>query len=96
MFPKVFRNEILKQLHRSYVYWPSIDIHIEELVKNCDSRALTSKSPIKFWPTPDGPWERVHIDYAGPFMGKYFLVMVDAYSKLSEIFESCSTQVQKL
>ena len=32
------------------------------------------------------PWERVHIEYAGPFMGSMFLVVVDACSKWPEIF----------
>ena len=26
-------------------------------------------------------WERVHIDFAGPFMNDMFLIVVDAYSK---------------
>ncbi|KAL3117759.1 hypothetical protein niasHT_004888 [Heterodera trifolii] len=31
------------------------------------------------------------MDYAGPFFGKMFLVIVDAYSKWPEIFEMNST-----
>ena len=31
------------------------------------------------------PWTRLHIDYAGPFMGKMFLVLVDAISKWLEV-----------
>ena len=27
------------------------------------------------------PWARLHVDYAGPFEGKMFFVMIDAYSK---------------
>ena len=27
------------------------------------------------------PWSRVHVDYAGPFLGSMFLVIVDAHSK---------------
>ena len=26
-------------------------------------------------------WSRIHVDYAGPFEGKYWLVVIDAYSK---------------
>ena len=31
------------------------------------------------------PWLRVHIDYAGPFMNKMFLVLVDTSSKWLEV-----------
>ena len=29
---------------------------------------------------PGRPWSRVHVDYAGPFMGKMFLLISDAHS----------------
>ncbi|XP_052901553.1 uncharacterized protein K02A2.6-like [Anopheles moucheti] len=36
-------------------------------------------------------WRRVHIDYAGPFEGFYFLVVVDAFSKWSVVYKSPGT-----
>ena len=36
---------------------------------------------MKAWEWPTQPWSRIHIDYAGPFQGKIFLVAVDADSK---------------
>src|SRR5436190_14574218 len=33
----------------------------------------------------ENPMERVHIDFAGPFMKSYFLIIVDAYSKWPEV-----------
>ncbi|CAH8598040.1 unnamed protein product [Schistosoma haematobium] len=36
--------------------------------------------------SPEEPWSRIHVDFAGPFQGTYFLVCVDAYSKWPEIF----------
>ncbi|UYV84854.1 K02A2.6-like [Cordylochernes scorpioides] len=41
---------------------------------------------ISEWTWPEKPWHRLHLDLAGPFMGRMFLVLVDAYSKLIEIF----------
>ena len=31
------------------------------------------------------PWQRIHIDYAGPFLGQMFLIVVDAHSKWPEV-----------
>ncbi|UYV65924.1 K02A2.6-like [Cordylochernes scorpioides] len=31
------------------------------------------------------PWHRLHLDLAGPFMGRMFMVLVDAYTKWLEI-----------
>ena len=39
---------------------------------------LTSLDP---WEFPDGLWRRIHVDFGGPFQGKSFLVIVNAYSK---------------
>lgn len=80
----------MKALARSYVYWPFIDSQIEELVRRCDRCASVAKAPTKTtlasWPIATKPWSRVHIDYAGPFEGLQFLVVVDSFSKWPEIF----------
>lgn len=85
----------MKALARSHVYWPNIDKQIEELVRNCSRCASAAKMPTKTnlasWPIPKKPWERVHIDYAGPFQGHNFLLIVDAYSKWPEIFIMAQT-----
>lgn len=79
----------MKAIARSYAYWPNIDSEIEQLVKKCESCALAAKAPMKAeickWPTPSGPWQRIHIDFAGPSNNLYFLVIVDAFSKWPEI-----------
>lgn len=31
-------------------------------------------------------WQRIHSDYAGPFLNGLFLVVVDAYSQWLEVF----------
>uniref|UniRef100_A0A146LZ17 RNA-directed DNA polymerase n=1 Tax=Lygus hesperus TaxID=30085 RepID=A0A146LZ17_LYGHE len=79
----------MKQLARRYVYWPGIDSQIERLVKGCEQCALTRADPPKLpvhpWDQPSENWERLHIDYAGPFQGYHFLVCVDAKSKWAEV-----------
>lgn len=89
----------MKLLARSKVYWPQIDKDIERTVKTCVSCARAGNSPIKCtlqqWPSPKGPWSRIHIDYAGPIDGFWYLVIVDAYSKWPEIFKTPSTTTSK-
>ncbi|XP_008484885.1 uncharacterized protein K02A2.6-like, partial [Diaphorina citri] len=79
----------MKQLARRYVYWFHIDKDIERLVRSCQNCALTRsnppKAPVHPWDPPQGNWERIHIDYAGPFERHYFLVCVDAKSKWAEV-----------
>ena len=85
----------MKSLARSFVYWPNIDDDVEDCVRHCSSCAEAAKAPrktlLESWPLPTKPWERVHIDYAGPIDGYYYLVIVDAYSKWPEIFRTRST-----
>lgn len=82
----------MKALSRSYVYWPSLDSEVADYVKACSPCALTAKSPAAAppvpWPKPVRPWQRVHIDYAGPVDGDYFLLAVDSHSKWPEIIRT--------
>lgn len=84
-----FGSTRLKSLARGYVWWERIDKDIEELVKNCASCQVTRPNPVKAplhcWEPATHPFERVHVDFAGPFMGKYFIVFVDAYTKWPEV-----------
>ncbi|XP_058814254.1 uncharacterized protein K02A2.6-like [Topomyia yanbarensis] len=85
----------MKAIARSYVYWPSLDVDIVAHVSSCHHCAAVAKSPPRSaplsWPKPTYPWQRVHIDYAGPIEGEYFLLSVDAYSKWVEIVKTKST-----
>jgi hypothetical protein len=78
----------MKAVARSYVWWPGIDSQIEQTVKCCDGCQLTQKmpqvAPLHPWEWPSAPWERVHVDFAGPFMDSMFLVLVCAHSKWPE------------
>lgn len=78
----------MKALARSYVWWPGIDSDIEGLAKGCSGCQQTQHapkcSPLHPWEWPSTPWQRIHIDFAGPFLGLMFLVVVDAHSKWPE------------
>ncbi|XGW15782.1 hypothetical protein V3C99_001323, partial [Haemonchus contortus] len=48
------------------------------------------KAPLEAWSTPAYVWQRIHIDFAGPVFGLFYLVVVDSYSKWPEIIEMTS------
>ena len=79
----------MKMLARSYVWWPGIDDDIKNLVSSCPGcQAGQNEKPAVFlhpWEHTRNPWERLHLDFAGPFRGCYFLVVVDSHSKWPEI-----------
>jgi hypothetical protein len=54
-------------------------------VKSCTGCQTTQHAPtlepLHPWEWPETPWQRVHIDFAGPFINRMFFVMMDAHSK---------------
>ena len=75
----------MKALARSYIWWPKMDQEIEDLVKRCsicqETRSSPPSAPLHPWQWPNQPWSRLHIDFAGPYMGHMYMVIVDAHSK---------------
>ena len=60
------------------------------MIRSCTGCALAAKSPpIKFspWPKMDLPWTHIHVNFAGPLDGCYYLIIVDSYSKWPEVFK---------
>ena len=62
-----------------------MDKDIEDLVKKCrvcqESRASHPSAPLHPCQWPAKPWARIHLDFAGQFLGHTYLVIVDASSK---------------
>ena len=58
-------------------------------------KSAPAPAPLHPWVWPDKPWKRVHLDFAGPFMGRMYLIAVDAHSKWPEVIEMTSTTAQK-
>ncbi|XP_062699472.1 uncharacterized protein K02A2.6-like [Aedes albopictus] len=70
----------MEALARSYAYCPSMDTDIIDFVRACQQCASAARSPPHSlpvpWPKPTAPWQRFHVDYAGPVEGKYYLLAV--------------------
>ena len=52
-------------------------------------------APLHPWAWPEKTWQRVHLDFAGPFQGSMFLIAVDAHSKWPEVYSMSSTSALK-
>ncbi|XP_061745073.1 uncharacterized protein K02A2.6-like [Nerophis ophidion] len=102
VIPPSLRKSVLQQLHaghsgivrmkeiaRSYFWWPGVDREIETTAKTCSScqevRKAPQLAPLHPWEFPEEPWQRVHINFAGPVEGCMLLVCVDAHSKWPEV-----------
>ena len=68
----------MKALARSYIWWPGIDKEIEETAKTCSGcqpmQAEPITAPVNPWKWSSPPWQRIHTDFAGPFLGCMFSV----------------------
>ncbi|GBM35269.1 Uncharacterized protein K02A2.6 [Araneus ventricosus] len=56
------------------------------LCKPCQqTRYAPPRAPVHPWEVTTKPWSRVHIDFAGPFQGQMFFLLVDSFSKWLEV-----------
>ena len=105
--PPVLRKSVLDDLHsghlgvdkmkslaRNSCWWPELEADIRRTAARCDGclHKLPSR-PSKWspWPGSCEPWQRIHADYCGPFLGKYYaLVVIDSFSRWPEVFLTTS------
>ena len=75
----------MKALARMYVWWLGINVDIEELVGGCykcqQNQSTPPAAPLNAWSWPTCPCAWLHLDFAGPFLGWMFLILIDAHSK---------------
>lgn len=81
----------MKSFARSYCWWENIDKDIERIAKQCVSCELQQNNPVKVplhcWEQPTEPFQRIHIDFAGPLLNDvYLFLIVDAYSKWFNVY----------
>jgi len=85
----------MKELAKFYAWWPGINKQIEQQVSQCSAcqsgRAREPEVPLFSWAVTSEPWSRVHIDFAGPFEGSMWLIVIDSYTKWLEVKKMKST-----
>uniref|UniRef100_A0A182YRA1 RNA-directed DNA polymerase n=1 Tax=Anopheles stephensi TaxID=30069 RepID=A0A182YRA1_ANOST len=94
-----FGTSRMKFLARSYCWWEGIDRDIENLMNDCISFQSAKANPPKIsfhcWEQPTEPFQRIHVHYSGPFMGFYYLILANAYSKWPSeyVVKSMTTEI---
>ena len=90
----------MESIARTDVWWPQVNKQIEELVQNCSAcQEVRNKPPLAMlhpWSWPGCPWQRVYvhniiINFAGPFLGSMFTLVVGVHLKRLEIFSLNTT-----
>ncbi|KAF2881605.1 hypothetical protein ILUMI_24548 [Ignelater luminosus] len=80
----------MKGLARGFCWWPGIDREIENLAKTCKNCNLERNNPAivekHIWKPCAQPFERIHADFAERFMGKYFFILVDSFTKYPFVY----------
>ena len=89
----------MKALARSHVWWSGLDKDLEAMARSCRAclavKQAPANAPLHPWAWPSQPWQRLHIDFAGPFLDKSFFIVVDAHSKWAEVVEMSQTTTAK-
>ncbi len=63
------------------MWWSGLDADIAKSCQACLSvKHAPAVAPLQPWTWPSKPWERIHVDFAGPFQGTMLFVLVDASS----------------
>lgn len=99
--PQTLRKRVLLDLHsahfgvtrmlslaRGFCWWPGLDKDIKTLISNCPNCMERKNNPPEIyhhWSYPTTPFERIHVDFAGPFLGTYLLILIDAFWKWPEV-----------
>ena len=82
-----------------HIWWPNINTDIEQCIRQCSQCQVfkndPARAPYHSWETPNQTWGRIHIDFAGPFEKKMWLIIVDALSKWPAVIPMTTTTSHK-
>ena len=84
IIPICLQNLILRELHqdhpgssqmkllaRSHLWWPGLDLDLENLAKSCTPclsvKRAPAAAPLHPWVWPSKPWQCEQIDFGCPF-----------------------------
>ena len=110
LIPPKLRAETLTKLHHSHqgiektkrlaretIFWPGMNVQIDEHVSKCEARQTNAnanpREPLKPHTIPHRPWQKVGTDLF-EWKGKGHLIVVDYYSRYPEVEELCNTKAR--
>jgi len=79
----------MKSLARQACFWPDMYNDLKRTMVNCKQCCLKPPNYVNWkpWPHTIEPMQRIHCDYCGPFVSKYYaLIIIDSFSKYPEVF----------
>ena len=96
VIPAKYQASVLSELHLNHAGMV-VELGPRRDCANCQRNRC--KGPIIasnpcIW--PNRPWQRIHVDFAGPLKGYMFLIVVDAKSKWIEVFPMSSITARQL
>ena len=102
-----------KQLLRAHVWFPGMDSQCDKFVSTCiacqSNTPQTHREPFRMTDLPEGPWEKVSVDFCGPMAsGDLALVFYCQYARYPVVefvgstsekatiptFRGCSTHME--
>ena len=80
----------MKELRWSHVWWPHLYQDLETLSKNFEAyqerRNIPPAATLHPWSWTTKPWTRINLDFAGPILGRRFMIMVSTTTqKMTEV-----------
>ena len=97
MHAQILHAQVLKSLHANHPGVTRTQLHKASFggldktnkLKNWANLVKFTR-PIQLqhlhpWIWPDILWKRIHVDFAGPYLGYMFFIVVDTHSKWSEV-----------
>lgn len=89
----------MKRYARSLMWWTGMGGEIEKTSREYNMCQQAAPMPPRqdpvTWPEPQGCWERLHMDFAGPLEEKMLLVVVDTKSKWFEVMVVSSSTPER-
>lgn len=101
ILPKTLRAKAMQLAHRGHpgqtamktilrdrVWWPHMDVHVNDWVKSCKACTVTSRNdpptPMERSRLPEAPWDILAVDFNGPYRdygGISILLIIDVFSR---------------